>query len=108
KDFDTDGQIANQIDISKLADTILGKIQSLVPTIDTLDGDAGNDILFGDSIVLSATAGQGYEALQNYVAVKLDKESVSDFEVHKYISQHASEFDISTDIHKDDTLIGGA
>ncbi|MEH0344009.1 VCBS domain-containing protein [Vibrio cholerae] len=108
KDFDTDGQIANQIDISNLADTILGKIQTLVPTIDTLDGGAGNDILFGDSIVLSATAGQGYEALQNYVAVKLGKESVSDFEVHKYISQHASEFDISTDIHKDDTLIGGA
>ncbi|EJL6548935.1 type I secretion C-terminal target domain-containing protein [Vibrio cholerae] len=107
-DFDTDGQIANQIDISNLADTILGKIQTLVPTIDRLDGGAGNDILFGDSIVLSATAGQGYEALQNYVAVKLGKESVSDFEVHKYISQHASEFDISTDIHKDDTLIGGA
>ncbi|EGR2394301.1 type I secretion C-terminal target domain-containing protein [Vibrio cholerae] len=108
KDFDTDGQIANQIDISNLADTILGKIQTLVPTIDRLDGGAGNDILFGDSIVLPATAGQGYEALQNYVAVKLGKESVSDFEVHKYISQHASEFDISTDIHKDDTLIGGA
>ncbi|GHW56695.1 RTX toxin [Vibrio cholerae] len=108
KDFDTDGQIANQIDISNLADTILGKIQTLVPTIDRLNGGEGNDILFGDSIVLSATAGQGYEALQNYVAVKLGKESVSDFEVHKYISQHASEFDISTDIHKDDTLIGGA
>ncbi|MBJ6887493.1 VCBS domain-containing protein [Vibrio cholerae] len=108
KDFDTDGQIANQIDISKLADTILGKIQSLVPTIDTLDGDAGNDILFGDSIVLSATAGQGYEALQNYVAAKLGKESASDFEVHQYISKHASQFDISADIHKDDTLIGGA
>ncbi len=107
KDFDTDGHIANKIDISNLADTILGKIQTLVPTIDTLDGGAGNDILFGDSIVLPATAGQGYEALQNYVAVKLGKESVSDFEVHKYISQHASEFDISTDIHKDDTLIGG-
>ncbi|MGG6323645.1 type I secretion C-terminal target domain-containing protein, partial [Vibrio cholerae] len=107
KDFDTDGHIANKIDISNLADTILGKIQTLVPTIDTLDGDAGNDILFGDSIVLPATAGQGYEALQNYVAVKLDKESVSDFEVHKYISQHASQFDISADIHKDDTLIGG-
>ncbi|WP_394816398.1 immunoglobulin-like domain-containing protein [Vibrio cholerae] len=107
-DFDTDGQIANQIDISNLADTILGKIQTLVPTIDRLNGGEGNDILFGDSIVLSATAGQGYEALQNYVAVKLGKESVSDFEVHKYISQHASEFDISTDIHKDDTLIGGA
>ncbi|GIB44696.1 RTX toxin [Vibrio cholerae] len=108
KDFDTDGQIANQIDISKLADTILGKIQTLVPTIDTLDGDAGNDILFGDSIVLSATAGQGYEALQNYVAAKLGKESASDFEVHQYISKHASQFDISADIHKDDTLIGGA
>ncbi|EKA4522431.1 cadherin domain-containing protein, partial [Vibrio cholerae] len=108
KDFDTDGQIANQIDISNLADTILGKIQTLVPTIDTLDGDAGNDILFGDSIVLPATAGQGYEALQSYVAAKLGKESASDFEVHKYISQHASEFDISTDIHKDDMLIGGA
>ncbi|WP_336934142.1 VCBS domain-containing protein, partial [Vibrio cholerae] len=108
KDFDTDGQIANQIDISNLADTILGQIQTLVPTIDRLNGGEGNDILFGDSIVLSATAGQGYEALQNYVAVKLGKESVSDFEVHKYISQHASEFDISTDIHKDDTLIGGA
>ncbi|MCD9211264.1 VCBS domain-containing protein [Vibrio cholerae] len=107
-DFDTDGQIANQIDISNLAYTILEKIQTLVPTIDTLNGGEGNDILFGDSIVLSATAGQGYEALQNYVAVKLGKESVSDFEVHKYISQHASEFDISTDIHKDDTLIGGA
>ncbi|MEG9380162.1 VWA domain-containing protein [Vibrio cholerae] len=108
KDFDTDGHIANQIDISNLADTILGKIQTLVPTIDRLNGGAGNDILFGDSIVLPATAGQGYEALQNYVAAKLGKGSVSDFEVHKYISQHASEFDISTDIHKDDMLIGGA
>ncbi|EKF9174707.1 cadherin domain-containing protein, partial [Vibrio cholerae] len=108
KDFDTDGHIANQIDISNLANTILGKIQTLVPTIDKLNGGAGNDILFGDSIVLPATAGQGYEALQNYVAAKLGKGSVSDFEVHKYISQHASEFDISTDIHKDDMLIGGA
>ncbi|RBM40219.1 RTX toxin [Vibrio tarriae] len=108
KDFDTDGHIANQIEASKLADTILGRIQTLVPTMDTLEGGAGNDILFGDSIVLSATAGQGYEALQNYVAAKLDEVSVSDFEVHKYISQHASQFDISADIHKDDTLIGGA
>ncbi|MBH9738918.1 hypothetical protein CJ419_04110 [Vibrio navarrensis] len=107
-DFDTDGSVVNNLIVSDLANTILGKVQTLVPTSDTLDGGEGHDILFGDSIVLPATADQGYEALQSYVASKLGQESVSDFEVHKYISEHASEFDISADIHKGDTLIGGA
>ncbi|WP_411292390.1 cadherin domain-containing protein [Vibrio mimicus] len=107
KDFDTDKIIANDLNVSNLADTILGKIETLVPTKDILDGGAGNDILFGDSVVFSGIVGQGYEAIQNYVANKLGEESVSDFQVHQYISQHTSEFDISANNHQDDRLTGG-
>ncbi|HGF7154289.1 TPA: type I secretion C-terminal target domain-containing protein, partial [Vibrio mimicus] len=107
KDFDTDKIIANDLDVSNLADTILGKIETLVPTKDILDGGAGNDILFGDSVVFSGIVGQGYEAIQNYVANKLGEENVSDFQVHQYISQHTSEFDISANNHQDDRLTGG-
>ncbi|EOA5544359.1 type I secretion C-terminal target domain-containing protein [Vibrio mimicus] len=107
KDFDTDKIIANDLDVANLADTILGKIETLVPTKDILDGGAGNDILFGDSVVFSGIVGQGYEAIQNYVANKLGEESVSDFQVHHYISQHTSEFDISANNHQDDRLTGG-
>nr|WP_081981307.1 VWA domain-containing protein [Vibrio variabilis] len=105
-DFDTDGNISNNLSVSELADTILGKVHTLVPTTDTFDGGAGNDIIFGDSVVFSGIQGQGYEAIQSYVASKLGVSEVTDAEVHHYISDHLAEFDISESIHKDDTLSG--
>ncbi|MBH9743865.1 VCBS domain-containing protein [Vibrio vulnificus] len=105
-DFDTDGSISNNLNVSDLADTILGKIETLAPTTDTFDGGLGNDILFGDSVVFAGVSGQGYEAIEGYVASKLGVDNVTDSQVHQYIREHVTDFDINAENHQDDILIG--
>ncbi len=102
--FDSD--VDNNIAISDLAETILAIDVAHSPTSDALRGGLGDDIIFGDSISFNSVDGQGLEALQNYVAAQLGQDSVSDAELHTYISQNVSDFDLSKSNHKADELFG--
>ncbi|WP_338131531.1 VCBS domain-containing protein [Vibrio caribbeanicus] len=105
-DFDSDTMVANKIDVTQLADTIMGKVSNLVPTEDSIRGNDGDDILFGDNIMLPDTGGQGYQAIESYVADKLGLETVNSAQVSHYVREHASEFEYSTQDQKDDFLEG--
>ena len=104
--LDTDSNVASQINVTELADTIMGKVNTLAVTSDTIRGNDVDDILFGDSIRLPGTTEQGYDAIESYVAGKLGVDSVSDAQVGHYIREHASEFEYSNSEHKDDFLAG--
>ena len=102
--FDSD--VDNNIAISDLAETILAIDVAHSPTSDALRGRLGDDIIFGDSISFNGVDGQGLEALQNYVAAQLGQDSVSDAELHTFISQNVSDLDLSESNHKADELFG--
>ncbi|MCY9843281.1 type I secretion C-terminal target domain-containing protein [Vibrio caribbeanicus] len=104
--LDTDNNVTSQIDVTQLADRIMGRINTLAATSDTIRGNDGDDILFGDSIRLPGTTEQGYDAIESYVAGKLGLDSVSDAQVGHYIREHASEFEYSNSEHKNDFLEG--
>src|SRR5690606_41959704 len=78
---------------------------------DTISGGDGNDILFGDSLILgdndSGASGSG--DLRAYVAAQTGKLSseVSNQDVHDYITNHSNEFNKSTQYDNDDHLSGG-
>lgn len=94
KNYDTDGVVQTNIDASKLAEAILGTNTSLPSGDDTVHGGSGNDILFGDQIMVGDQ--QGFAALQTLVADKLggaltaDKVTVE--QVHDYITKHVDDF----------------
>uniref|UniRef100_UPI001CA3853A cadherin-like domain-containing protein n=1 Tax=Vibrio cholerae TaxID=666 RepID=UPI001CA3853A len=108
KPFDSDGNVLTNINAGELADAILGDKVTAIPGSDTFNGGAGDDILFGDAIHLANISGQGYSTIKTYVADKLGVNEASDAQVHRYISEHADEFDQSGSNDKGDTLIGGA
>ncbi|WP_336916196.1 VWA domain-containing protein, partial [Vibrio cholerae] len=108
KPFDSDGNVLTNINAGELADAILGDKVTAIPGFDTFNGGAGDDILFGDAIHLANISGQGYSTIKTYVADKLGVNEASDAQVHRYISEHADEFDQSGSNDKGDTLIGGA
>ncbi len=105
--FDTDGNILNNVDVNDLADSILAT--NLLPGSDTVNAGGGDDILFGDLVEFAGISGQGYEALREYVAnnTLLNISDITTSDVHQYVSQNASEFDISRSDDSGDTLIGG-
>ncbi|MFM4718563.1 Ig-like domain-containing protein, partial [Aeromonas bivalvium] len=107
KSYDSDGITHTNVDASDLASTILGATSSNLPGSDRFDGGAGDDILFGDAMHFNGIAGEGYAAIKAYVADKLNQNAVLDAEVHRYIQQHASEFDQSSGNDKADVLMGG-
>jgi len=110
KPFDSDGKPQTNIDPSKLADAILGHTEVTKPGDDTVNGGDGNDIIFGDLLTFPSVAGTGVEAIQGYVANKLgvDAGDVDARAMHKYISEHYTEFDVSGSNDGADTLMGGA
>ncbi|MER0499916.1 retention module-containing protein [Aeromonas hydrophila] len=107
KSYDSDGVIMTGVNASDLANAILGTSVNNLPGSDRIDGGAGDDILFGDAIHFAGINGEGYAAIKQYVAGKLSAGSVTDAQVHDYITDHASEFDQSSNNDKADVLIGG-
>ncbi|WP_421311186.1 type I secretion C-terminal target domain-containing protein, partial [Aeromonas sp. 603757] len=107
KSYDSDGVIMTGVNASDLANAILGTSVNNLPGSDRIDGGAGDDILFGDAIHFASINGEGYAAIKQYVAGKLGAGSVTDAQVHDYITDHASEFDQSSSNDKADVLIGG-
>ncbi|MEN9532345.1 MAG: hypothetical protein RIQ83_1569, partial [Pseudomonadota bacterium] len=107
KSYDSDGVIQTGVNASDLANAILGTSVNNLPGSDRIDGGAGDDILFGDAVHFAGINGEGYAAIKQYVAGKLSAGSVTDAQVHDYITDHASEFDQSSTNDKADVLIGG-
>ncbi|MGN5123178.1 type I secretion C-terminal target domain-containing protein [Aeromonas hydrophila] len=105
--FDSDGKVLTGISADGLANAILGTSVNNLPGSDRIDGGAGDDILFGDAIHFAGINGEGYAAIKQYVAGKLSAGSLTDAQVHDYITDHASEFDQSSNNDKADVLIGG-
>ncbi len=110
KNYDSDGQVQSNINPDNLNEAILGKNTLLPAGNDNVDGGAGDDILFGDVVTLGGINGNGYTALQSYVAgqLKLDASSVTAKQVHEYITEHSDKFDISSANDGSDILNGGA
>ncbi|WP_429106152.1 VCBS domain-containing protein, partial [Aeromonas allosaccharophila] len=107
KSYDSDGVIKTGVNASDLANAILGTPVSNLPGADRLDGGAGDDILFGDAVRFTGISGEGYAAIKQYVSGKLGAGSVTDAQVHDYITDHAADFDQSSSNDKADVLIGG-
>ncbi|WP_345842859.1 retention module-containing protein [Shewanella algae] len=105
--YDTDGNVQTNIDADELADAILGNEITNMPGSDTLDGGAGNDIIFGDVIRFDGIQGQGYNALKAFIAGELGQSDVTDAEIHNYISEHSNLFDKSSANDKGDIIRGG-
>ncbi|AVI65405.1 hypothetical protein CKQ84_05600 [Shewanella sp. WE21] len=107
KPFDSDGNVLTNINAGDLADAIIGTPITQLPGSDTINGGNGDDILFGDAINFNGISGQGYVAIKDYVADQLGVTAVTDAQVHRYITEHASDFDQSGASDKADVLIGG-
>ncbi|MCG9597400.1 Ig-like domain-containing protein [Vibrio sp. Isolate25] len=108
--YDSDGVVVPNINVDKLAETILGQEVTLEQGEDDIKGGQGDDILFGDLIDFDNIDGQGVSALQKYVASETSSPlaDVSAEDVHSYVRQNYSDFDVSHDGDQDDILSGGA
>ncbi|RXU58437.1 large adhesive protein, partial [Pseudomonas protegens] len=109
KPYDSDGKPQTNIDPNDLANSIIGHTEATMPGADTVSGGNGNDILFGDLVSFNGVAGEGYQAMQAYVAKQtgVDVSQVSTSNVHQYITEHYTEFDVSGSHDGNDTLLGG-
>ncbi|MCH7374896.1 type I secretion C-terminal target domain-containing protein, partial [Aeromonas sp. MR19] len=105
--FDSDQVVQSNVSANDLANAILGTSVNNLPGSDRIDGGAGDDILFGDAVHFADINGEGYAAIKQYVAGKLSAGSVTDAQVHDYITDHAADFDQSSANDKADVLIGG-
>ena len=110
KPYDSDKTPQTNIDPKDLANSIIGHTEATMPGNDTVNGGAGNDILFGDLVSFNGIAGEGYQAMQAFVAKETGVEvsKVSTSNVHQYITEHYQAFDVSGSHDGNDTLLGGA
>ncbi|WP_347903081.1 retention module-containing protein [Pseudomonas purpurea] len=110
KPYDTDGKPQTNIDPKDLANSIIGHTEATMPGSDTVSGGDGNDILFGDLVSFNGIAGEGYQAMQAFVAQQtgVDVSKVTTSNVHQYITEHYTAFDVSGSHDGNDTLLGGA
>ncbi|WPN98474.1 retention module-containing protein [Pseudomonas sp. MUP55] len=110
KPYDSDGKPQANIDPKDLANAILGHTEATLPGADTVSGGDGNDILFGDLVSFSGVTGEGYNALQAFVAQKtgVAVASVTTSNVHQYVTEHYADFDVSGAKDGNDTLLGGS
>ncbi|WP_432754845.1 retention module-containing protein [Pseudomonas sp. WMBT8] len=110
KPYDSDNKPQANIDPKDLANAILGSSEATLPGADRVDGGDGNDILFGDLVSFPGITGEGYNAIQSYVAGKngVAVAAVTGQDVHKYITEHYNEFNTSGAKDGNDTLLGGS
>ncbi|MFP0196746.1 retention module-containing protein [Pseudomonas sp. PHC1] len=110
KPYDSDKTPQTNIDPKDLANSIIGHTEATMPGNDTVSGGDGNDILFGDLVSFNGIAGEGYQAMQAFVAKEtgVDVSKVTTSNVHQYITEHYQAFDVSGDHDGNDTLLGGA
>ncbi|WP_044555556.1 beta strand repeat-containing protein [Shewanella piezotolerans] len=104
--FDTEAPIINNVDVDDLADAILGS--NILPGNDTINAGEGDDIIFGDLTDFFGNSMQGMDAIRQYVADELSVNvaTVTDAEVHNFISQNIEDFDVSQIDDGGDTLNG--
>jgi len=113
RNYDTDGKVQTGIDPSQLAKAILGGglIQELMGK-DVITGNDGDDILFGDSLVLPGqTEGiTSAGALKVFVAERIgkDPQEVTNGDIQNYIRDNHQDFNHSTNLDNDDIIHGGA
>ncbi|WP_159814721.1 immunoglobulin-like domain-containing protein [Pseudomonas sp. 18058] len=110
KPYDSDKTPQTNIDPKDLANSIIGHTEATLPGNDALSGGDGNDILFGDLVSFNGIAGEGYQAMQAFVAKEtgVDVSKVTTSNVHQYITEHYQAFDVSGAHDGNDTLLGGA
>ncbi|WPN63798.1 retention module-containing protein [Pseudomonas sp. P9_35] len=110
KPYDSDSTPQTNIDPNNLANSIIGHTEATLPGSDTVNGGSGNDILFGDLVSFNGVTGEGYQALQAFVAQQngVDVSKVTTSNVHQYITEHYTAFDVSGAHDGNDTLLGGA
>ncbi|MFZ3280997.1 LapA family giant adhesin [Pseudomonas sp.] len=109
KPYDSDKTPQTNIDPKDLANSIIGHTEATLPGNDTVSGGDGNDILFGDLVSFNGIAGEGYQAMQAFVAQQtgVDVSKVTTSNVHQYITEHYQAFDVSGAHDGNDTLLGG-
>ncbi|PMV82511.1 MULTISPECIES: retention module-containing protein [unclassified Pseudomonas] len=110
KPYDSDKTPQTNIDPKDLANSIIGHTEATMPGADTVNGGNGNDILFGDLVSFNGIAGEGYQAMQAFVAKEtgVDVSKVTTSNVHQFITEHYSAFDVSGAHDGNDTLLGGS
>ncbi|WP_415772562.1 retention module-containing protein [Pseudomonas sp. LB3P38] len=108
--YDSDHTPQTNIDPSNLANSIIGHTEATMPGADTVNGGEGNDILFGDLVSFNGVAGEGYQAMQAFVAQQtgVDVSKVTTSNVHQFITEHYTAFDVSGAHDGNDSLLGGA
>ncbi|MFH4685404.1 tandem-95 repeat protein [Vibrio diabolicus] len=109
KQYDTDGVVESDIDVTKLAETILGQDVPLKQGSDTIQGGEGDDILLGDLIEFGGNE-QGLSAIQSHVAQQTgqDVSTIDGEDIHEYVKNNLEEFNQSHQGDKSDNLSGGA
>ncbi|MCG9748070.1 Ig-like domain-containing protein [Shewanella sp. Isolate8] len=106
--YDSDGNVATNINVSDLASIILGSKEMLLQGDDTVNAGEGHDIVFGDLVQFDGIDGQGYAALQKFVAQQLgeDASTVTIQDVHEFVAANPALFDTSRDQDGNDILAG--
>ncbi|MFH4400599.1 tandem-95 repeat protein [Vibrio diabolicus] len=109
KQYDTDGVVESDIDVTKLAETILGQDVPLKQGSDTIQGGEGDDFLLGDLIEFGGNE-QGLSAIQSHVAQQTgqDVSTIDGEDIHEYVKNNLEEFNQSHQGDKSDNLSGGA
>ncbi|WP_045420928.1 Calx-beta domain-containing protein, partial [Vibrio jasicida] len=105
--YDTDGVVESEIDVTKLAETILGQDVPLKQGSDIIRGGEGDDILLGDLIEFGGNE-QGISAIQSHVAQETgqDISKVDAEAIHTYVKDHIDEFNQNHQRDKADSLYG--
>jgi len=107
--YDSDGKVQDNVDPTKLADAVLGHNVAIAPGNDTISGNGGDDIIFGDAISLTGYSNEGVEALRSYVSNVTKVTTVTDSALHQYVTEHVADIAklTGTGSGGNDTLLGG-
>ncbi|MFT0849831.1 type I secretion C-terminal target domain-containing protein, partial [Achromobacter sp. F4_2707] len=110
--YDSDGVVQTGIEAHELAKAILGTLELVQMGEDKVTGGDGNDILFGDSLILPGQESgiAGANALKAYVGGQTGKatNAVTNEDIHDYITKEHEEFNQSSELDNRDILDGGS